>query len=113
MVEVALIAVLLIVKGPDRVCRPLNRPEVPGGLPWANARTIAAGRWRRQAGAPGLAAKPAARQGPAGEQVFGWLASVHAREVEEHEVGVELEQDVVRDVEALVRRSTLPASQVA
>ena len=48
---------------------------------------------------------------PQANRVFGWLASVRAREVEEHEVRVEVEQDVVRDVEALVRRSTLPASQ--
>jgi hypothetical protein len=40
-------------------------------------------------------------------------AAVGPPEVEEHDVRVELDQDVVRDVEALLRRFTLPAGQAA
>jgi hypothetical protein len=38
-------------------------------------------------------------------RTFGWLASVGSWDVEDHEVEVELERDVVRDVQARVRRS--------
>jgi hypothetical protein len=37
--------------------------------------------------------------------IFGWLATVGSWDVEQHEVEVELERDVVRDVQARVRRS--------
>jgi hypothetical protein len=38
---------------------------------------------------------------------FGWVTTVGAWDVEHHEVEVELERDVVRDVQAQVRRSQL------
>jgi hypothetical protein len=41
---------------------------------------------------------------------FGWVTAVDAWLVERHEVEVELERDVVRDVRARVRRSQLPTS---
>lgn len=37
--------------------------------------------------------------------MFGWLATVGSWDVEQHEVEVELERDVVREVQARVRRS--------
>ena len=37
--------------------------------------------------------------------IFGWLATVGSWDVEQHEVEVELERNVVRDVQARVRRS--------
>ena len=40
---------------------------------------------------------------------FGWITAVDAWLVEHHEVEVELERDVVRDVRARVRRTQLPA----
>ena len=41
----------------------------------------------------------------------GWLATVHHWDVEQHEVGIELERDVVRDVQARVRRSRLASPE--
>jgi hypothetical protein len=38
---------------------------------------------------------------------FGWVTAVNTWDVEHHEVEVELERDVVRDVQARVRRSQL------
>ncbi len=38
---------------------------------------------------------------------FGWVATVGSWDVEQHEVEVELERDIVRDVQARVRRSHL------
>ena len=38
---------------------------------------------------------------------FGWVARVDAWDVEQHEVEIELEHDVVRDVQARVRRTHL------
>jgi len=40
-------------------------------------------------------------------QLLGWLATVHHWDVEEHEVEIDLERDLVRDVQARVRRSRL------
>jgi len=48
---------------------------------------------------------------PEGRRVFGWLATVRHWEVEHHEVKIELEGNVVRDVQASVRRArTLAAT---
>jgi hypothetical protein len=44
---------------------------------------------------------------PRAHRVWGWLTTVREREVEDHEVRVDLRDDVVSHVEALVRRSTL------
>jgi hypothetical protein len=38
---------------------------------------------------------------------FGWVSHVNAWDVEQHEVEIELEHDVVRDVQARVRRTHL------
>ena len=50
---------------------------------------------------------------PRRRQVLGWLATVHHWDVEEHEVEIELERDVVRDVQARVRRSRLASPETA
>jgi hypothetical protein len=42
---------------------------------------------------------------PARRRIFPWLASVRYWEAENHEVEIELDGDVVRDVQARVRRS--------
>jgi hypothetical protein len=44
---------------------------------------------------------------PRRRRAFGWLATVSHWDVERHEVDIELEQDVVRDVQARVTRSRL------
>ena len=38
---------------------------------------------------------------------FGWVARVDAWDVEQHELEIELDHDVVRDVQARVRRTHL------
>jgi hypothetical protein len=38
-------------------------------------------------------------------KLFGWLATVGSWDVEHHEVEIELERNVVREVQARVRRS--------
>ena len=48
---------------------------------------------------------------PRRRQVLGWLATVRHWDVEEHEVEIELERDVVRDVQARVRRSRLASPE--
>ena len=48
---------------------------------------------------------------PRRRQLLGWLATVHHWDVEEHEVEIELERDVVRDVQARVRRSRLASPE--
>jgi len=50
---------------------------------------------------------------PRRRQVLGWLATVRHWDVEEHEVEIELERDVVRDVQARVRRSRLASPEPA
>jgi hypothetical protein len=44
---------------------------------------------------------------PRRRRAFGWLATVDHWDVEQHEVDIELERDVVRDVQARVTRSRL------
>ena len=46
---------------------------------------------------------------PQRRRAFGWLATVAHWDVEQHEVDIELERDVVRDVQARVTRSRLNA----
>jgi len=46
---------------------------------------------------------------PRRRRAFGWLATVAHWDVEQHEVDIELERDVVRDVQARVTRSRLNA----
>jgi hypothetical protein len=46
---------------------------------------------------------------PRRRRAFGWLATVSHWDVEQHEVHIELERDVVRDVQARVTRSRLNA----
>ncbi len=46
---------------------------------------------------------------PVRRRVFGWLSTVGHWDVEHHEVDVTLDRDVVRDVQARVRRSRLQA----
>jgi hypothetical protein len=48
---------------------------------------------------------------PQRRRAFGWLATVSHWDVEQHEVHIELERDVVRDVQARVTRSRLDASE--
>ena len=45
---------------------------------------------------------------PNRRRTLGWLATVSHWDVEQHEVEIELERGVVRDVQARVRRSRLP-----
>jgi hypothetical protein len=47
---------------------------------------------------------------PTRRRRFGWLATVDHWDVEQHEVEIELDRDVVRDVQARVRRSRLAAA---
>jgi hypothetical protein len=42
-----------------------------------------------------------------------WLATVEHWDAEEHEVDIDLERDVVRDVQARVRRTRLDAPEPA
>jgi hypothetical protein len=48
---------------------------------------------------------------PQRRRAFGWLSTVAHWDVEQHEVGIELERDVVRDVQARVTRSRLSAPE--
>lgn len=48
---------------------------------------------------------------PRRRQLLGWLATVRHWDVEEHEVEIELERDIVRDVQARVRRSRLASPE--
>jgi len=48
---------------------------------------------------------------PQRRRAFGWLATVSHWDVEQHEVHIELERDVVRDVQARVTRSRLNAPE--
>jgi hypothetical protein len=50
---------------------------------------------------------------PRRRQLLGWLATVRHWDVEEHEVEIELQRDVVRDVQARVRRSRLASPEPA
>jgi hypothetical protein len=50
---------------------------------------------------------------PRRRQLLGWLATVRHWDVEEHEVEIELERNVVRDVQARVRRSRLASPEPA
>jgi hypothetical protein len=50
---------------------------------------------------------------PHRRRIFGWLAAVSRWDVEHHEVEIELEHDVVRDVHARVRRERLAAPSPA
>ena len=45
---------------------------------------------------------------PQTRRLIGWLSTVHHVEVERHEVTIEFEHDVVRDVQADIRRSRMP-----
>jgi hypothetical protein len=45
--------------------------------------------------------------------IFGWLATVSFWDIEQHEVEVELDKDVVRDVQARVRRSRVTTPEPA
>jgi hypothetical protein len=48
---------------------------------------------------------------PRRRRAFGWLSTVAHWDVERHEVDIELERDVVRDVQARVTRSRLSAPE--
>ena len=48
---------------------------------------------------------------PQRRRAFGWFATVAHWDVEQHEVDIELERDVVRDVQARVTRSRLNAPE--
>ena len=48
---------------------------------------------------------------PQAGRIFGWISTVQHLEVERHEVTIELDNDVVRDVAADVRRSRLPVDE--
>jgi hypothetical protein len=50
---------------------------------------------------------------PQRRRAFGWLATVDHWAVEQHEVDIELERDVVRDVQARVTRSRLSVPEPA
>lgn len=45
---------------------------------------------------------------PQTRRLIGWLTTVHHVEVERHEVVIEFEDDVVRDIQADIRRSRMP-----
>ena len=49
---------------------------------------------------------------PQRRRAFGWFATVAHWDVEQHEVDIELERDVVRDVQARVTRSRLTAPEL-
>jgi hypothetical protein len=48
---------------------------------------------------------------PRRRRAFGWLSTVSHWDVEQHEVHIDLERDVVRDVQARVTRSRLNAPE--
>jgi len=48
---------------------------------------------------------------PQAGRIFGWVSTVQHLEVERHEVTIELDNDVVRDVQADVRRSRLGVNE--
>src|SRR5205823_12267484 len=50
---------------------------------------------------------------PRRRRALAWLATVEHWDVEDHEVDIELEREVVRDVQARVRRSRLSAPEPA
>lgn len=50
---------------------------------------------------------------PNRRRALGWLATVDHWDVEHHEVQIELERDVVRDIQARVRRERLPYPETA
>jgi hypothetical protein len=50
---------------------------------------------------------------PATRKLVGWLSSVHHLEMERQEVTIEFEGDVVRDVQADIRRSRVPVGESA
>jgi hypothetical protein len=43
--------------------------------------------------------------------LLAWVATIHHWDLEEHEVEIELDRDVVRDVQARVRRSRVSAPE--
>ncbi|HUG36246.1 MAG TPA: hypothetical protein VML54_04810, partial [Candidatus Limnocylindrales bacterium] len=49
---------------------------------------------------------------PRAQRLLGWLYAVRESEVEHHEVRIDLEGDVVRDVQADIRRSRVPAGEI-
>jgi len=51
------------------------------------------------------------RTRPRTRRLFGWLSTVHYWEVERHEVTIDLEGGVVRDVRADTRQSRVPAGE--
>ncbi len=50
---------------------------------------------------------------PEARRLVGWLSTVRRWEVERHEVRIELEQDIVRDVQAEIRRYRLTPEEAA
>ena len=48
---------------------------------------------------------------PESRRIFGWLSTVRHWDVERHEVRIELDGDLVRDVQAEVRRYRLSAEE--
>ena len=50
---------------------------------------------------------------PRRRRALSWLATIEHWDAEDHEVDIELERDVVRDVQARVRRSRLSAPEPA
>jgi hypothetical protein len=48
---------------------------------------------------------------PRTRRLFWWLSSVRHLEVERHEVTIEFTEGIVRDVQADIRRSILPAGE--
>ena len=50
---------------------------------------------------------------PKTRRVFGWVSTVEHWDAEDHEVRIELEQDVVRDVKAQIRYHRLTAEELA
>jgi hypothetical protein len=50
---------------------------------------------------------------PRRRRAFGWLTTVGHWDAEQHEVEIELERDVVKDVQARVTRSRLNAPETA
>ena len=76
-----------------RLCGP--DAEVTEKFPGSNRRTLVyRGRLER----------------PQTRRLIGWLSTVHHVEVEHHEVTIEIEGDVVRDIHADIRRSRMPVS---
>jgi hypothetical protein len=48
---------------------------------------------------------------PQTRRLIGWLSAVHHLEVERHEVTIEFERDLVRDIQADIRRTRIPVGQ--